>query len=82
MVKNANKSKKNWLKKWGMYLFIVISISVLFGLSLLVTILSSIGVITIQHPAVWYLLTIILGVLILIFALIILGYLLLMVKPK
>ena len=80
-MKKINKTTENWLKKWRKYIFITITVSIVFAVSLLVTLLGFLGV-TIPYPMVWAVIAFILGMLILIFGLIILGYLLLMVKPS
>ena len=80
MKLKVNKGLKSWTKKWKKYIFIVVAVSTTFVLSLIMSGLISMGV-EIPLPMLWSVIAVVLGILILIFGLIILGYLLLMVKP-
>ena len=78
----VNKGLKNWLSKWRMYVFIVVAISILFISSLVVSGLSLIGMISLTNPVIWYGLALVVGILIVVFGFIIMGYILLIIKPK
>ena len=77
----VDKSVKNWFQKWRMYIFIVVGIGSVFAISLLLTLLGLMGVI-IPFPMLWVIATFILGMVMLTFVIIIIGYILLMIKKQ
>ena len=77
----VDKSVTNWWKKWRMFIFIIVGIGTIFSVSLLLTLLGFAGVI-IPFPMLWVIATFILGMIMLIFSLIIMGYLLIMVRKQ
>jgi len=76
----VNKTLDNWLKKWRKYIFIIVAIAIVFLFSIIMIILRMSGII-IPYPNLWNIIALVIGILILIFCLILLGYLLLMVRP-